>query len=75
MKLTTNYGLKKPEGNDVVNIDDLNYNADILDSAIKENKNSILTNTQLINSLNQEVNGQRLRGINIANTIIDKLEG
>lgn len=31
MKLTSNYGLKKPEGTDVVNIDDLNDNADIID--------------------------------------------
>ena len=38
MKLTTNFGLKKPEGSDVVNIDDFNYNADVLDNAIKEVK-------------------------------------
>ncbi|CAM4014945.1 tail fiber protein [Geobacillus stearothermophilus] len=31
MKLTGNLGLKKPEGTDVVNIDDLNQNFDILD--------------------------------------------
>ena len=36
MKLTTNFGLKKPEGSDVVNVDDFNYNADIIDNAIKE---------------------------------------
>ena len=41
MRLTTNYGLKKPEGSDVVNIDDFNYNADILDSKIKEVSNSV----------------------------------
>lgn len=41
MRLTTNYGLKKPEGSDVVNIDDFNYNADILDSAIKEVKTKV----------------------------------
>jgi len=35
MKLTTNYGLKKPEGTDTVNIDDLNDNADILDTKLK----------------------------------------
>ena len=38
MKLTTNYGLKKPEGSDVVNIDDFNYNADIIDNTFKEIK-------------------------------------
>ena len=37
-------------------------------NAINENKTSIL-------ELQTEVNGQRLRGINIANTIIEKLEG
>lgn len=31
MRLTGNLGLKKPEGTDVVNIDDLNQNFDILD--------------------------------------------
>lgn len=31
MRTTQNYGLKKPEGTDVVNIDDLNMNADIID--------------------------------------------
>ncbi|WP_055667265.1 pyocin knob domain-containing protein [Desnuesiella massiliensis] len=36
MKTTANYGLKKPEGTDVVNIEDLNYNADIIDQKIKE---------------------------------------
>ena len=41
MKLTTNYSFKKPEGTDVVNIDDFNYNADILDSKIKEVSSSI----------------------------------
>ena len=35
MDLTTNYSLKKPSGADVVNIDDFNYNADILDREIK----------------------------------------
>ncbi|MBB6283834.1 hypothetical protein [Geobacillus subterraneus] len=34
MKLTGNLGLKKPEGTDVVNIDDLNQNFDILDVEI-----------------------------------------
>lgn len=31
MQTTGNLGLKKPDGTDVVNIDDLNYNADVLD--------------------------------------------
>ncbi|GAA0735893.1 gp53-like domain-containing protein [Clostridium oceanicum] len=36
MKTTSNYGLKKPDGNDVVNIEDFNYNADIVDRKIKD---------------------------------------
>ncbi|MBZ9635575.1 hypothetical protein [Clostridium sp. FP1] len=34
MKTTANYGLKKPEGTDVVNIEDLNYNADVVDAEL-----------------------------------------
>ena len=34
MQTTANLGLKKPEGTDVVNIDDFNYNADIIDVEI-----------------------------------------
>ena len=36
MQTTTNYGLKKPEGNEFVSIDDLNYNADKTDEALKD---------------------------------------
>ncbi|ETT45207.1 hypothetical protein C162_21763 [Paenibacillus sp. FSL R7-269] len=35
MKTTSNLGLKKPEGTDLVDIDDLNANADILDTSVK----------------------------------------
>ena len=35
MQLTTNYKLKKPEGSDVVNVQDFNDNADIIDNTIK----------------------------------------
>ena len=41
MKLTTNYGLKKPDASDIVNIDDFNYNADAIDTAIKEVKTKV----------------------------------
>ena len=51
------------------------FNATNVEDALLENKRSILSNTNLINTLNEEINGQRLRGINIANAIIDKLEG
>ncbi|OMD05764.1 hypothetical protein MKX34_10260 [Paenibacillus sp. FSL R5-0636] len=46
MKNTGNLGLKKPEGTDLVDIDDLNYNADILDTAIN-NKVDKVTGKQL----------------------------
>lgn len=36
MKLTTFFKLKKPEGMDVVNVDDFNDNADIIDAALNE---------------------------------------
>ena len=51
------------------------FNATNVEDALLENKRTILSNTNLINALNEEINGQRLRGINIANAIIDKLEG
>ena len=34
LQYTGNYNLKKPEGTDVVNIDDLNGNMDILDTEV-----------------------------------------
>ena len=43
MKYTGNYNLKKPEGSDVVNIDDLNDNADIIDQKLKEHEDAITT--------------------------------
>ena len=51
------------------------FNATNVEDALLENKKTILSNTNLISTLNAEINGQRLRGINIANAIIDKLEG
>lgn len=36
MKTTANLGLKKPEGTDVVNIDDINYNTDIIDTELSK---------------------------------------
>lgn len=35
MNYTQNYNLKKPAGSDVINIQDLNENADKIDTAIK----------------------------------------
>lgn len=36
MKTTTNYNLKKPEGSDFYDVDDFNYNADVIDQALTE---------------------------------------
>ncbi|MBM7868889.1 hypothetical protein JOC70_000358 [Clostridium pascui] len=40
MQTTVNLGLKKPEGTDIVNIDDFNYNADKIDVEIKSLKDN-----------------------------------
>ena len=36
MQTTTNYGLKKPEQNEYISIDDLNFNADKIDEELKK---------------------------------------
>ena len=65
---TGNLQLEKPLLNENYDIEVHNRNMDKIDSAIQEINGSL-------NELLSEVNGQRLRGINIANAIIDKLEG
>ena len=65
---TDNLQLEKPLLNENYDINVHNKNMDKIDTAIQEVKGSL-------NELYLEVNGQRLRGINIANAIIDKLEG
>ena len=65
---TDNLQLEKPLLNENYDIEVHNRNMDKIDVAIQEVKGSL-------NELYSEVNGQRLRGINIANAIIDKLEG
>ena len=65
---TDNLQLEKPLLNENYDIEVHNRNMDKIDIAIQEVKGSL-------NELYSEVNGQRLRGINIANAIIDKLEG
>ncbi len=37
---TTNYNLKKPEGTDFINVQDLNDNADKIDTAIKASESA-----------------------------------
>ena len=41
MKTTDNYGLKKPESTDFYNVEDQNENMEIIDSALKEIKESV----------------------------------
>ena len=68
MKLTTNYSLKKPEGSDVVNIDDFNYNADIIDSAIQEAKGKIDINKGDILNLNNRADNLNAQIGNLIST-------
>ena len=63
-----NLQLEKPLLNENYDINVHNRNMDKIDNDIQEVNGSL-------SELQIEVNGQRLRGINIANTIIDKLEG
>ena len=57
MQYTSNYNLRKPEGTDIVNIDDLNYNADILDQKLKEVEDK--ANNAPPNSVNDAAIGSR----------------
>ena len=41
MTTTASYKLKKPDGNEYVAVDDLNYNADQIDGILKEHENRI----------------------------------
>ena len=65
---TNNLKIEKPLQSENYNIDIFNSNADKIDTVIQSLNNKY-------SELYLEVNGQRLRGINIANAIIDKLEG
>lgn len=57
MKYTANYNLKKPEGTDIVNIDDLNENADIIDQKLKELEDDVSNAPP--NSVNDAAIGSR----------------
>lgn len=66
MLLTPNYNLKKPEGTDVVDIDDINENADIIDSKLKElNDNKAPKNlaTTSANGLMSKTDKAKLDGV------------
>lgn len=71
MRLTTNLGLKKPEGTDVVNIDDFNYNADILDAKVKEisNKLSSISTNAKNTSFDNSSNG--MSATNVQDAIVE----
>ena len=56
-------------------IQNANSNISKLQSSVSANKTNISNLQSNVSSLQSELNGQRLRGINIANAIIDKLEG
>jgi len=79
LKYTQNYNLKKPEGTDLVNIDDLNYNADIIDAKLKTNADTI---SQHINAAAPHsghalaLHTHRLTEITDINTAnVDKVDG
>lgn len=59
MQNTTNYNLNKPDGTDYAKIQALNQNADIIDAALKENKDAIenLDLSQITQSIT-EVDGR-----------------
>ena len=67
--------LEKPLQNENYNIDVFNANADKIDSAVKDLTNVYNELNNKYSELYLEVNGQRLRGINIVNSLIDKIEG
>lgn len=50
MKTTNNYGLKKPDGTDLVNIEDLNANADTIDTKLKTSETHVSDTTKHITS-------------------------
>ena len=68
MKLTTNYSLKKPNGSDVVNIDDFNYNADMIDTKIKAVENQSNTNKTNISSLQSQISTNKTNISNLDNS-------
>lgn len=51
MKTTGNLGLKKPEGTDIVDINDLNGNMDILDTAVKAAQDHAVDTTKHVTAV------------------------
>lgn len=53
MQYTEHYNLKKPEGNSAVDIEDLNENADIVDTELKKKADEIVVNNSLDNKVDK----------------------
>ncbi|WP_061312949.1 hypothetical protein [Clostridium botulinum] len=51
MKLTSNYSLKKPDGSDVVNVQDFNDNSDKIDLELKNVDSQLKENTQHLSQI------------------------
>ncbi|AZV56808.1 hypothetical protein [Clostridium sp. AWRP] len=65
MKTTANYALREPEGTDVVNIDDLNYNAEVIDSKLKAVETKVGSITVPITSVNNKTGAVTLSASDI----------
>ena len=65
MKYTDNYGLKKPELNDYVEIDDLNENADIIDEKLKDLEDNVKMSVQdgIINGKTTDMTYLQIMGV------------
>ena len=78
---TTNINLVKQEENEYYDIDITNSNLDLIDNAIQNIKNEVdsleLTASNVTmadgTTVEEAINGQRLRGIEIANSLLEKL--
>lgn len=51
MQKTTNFGLKKPELTDNYEVNDFNYNADVIDAKLKELENNSSINTHVTDTV------------------------
>lgn len=67
MKITANLGLRKPDGSDVVNIDDINYNSDKIDLEFNKIKNTVenidtTAENTMIKDVNNHFNSPNVEG-------------
>ena len=78
---TTNINLVKQEENEYYDINITNSNLDLIDNAIQNIKNEVdsleLTASNVTmadgTTVEEAINGQRLRGIEIANSLLEKI--